>query len=120
MEWATAHRVATYLDNHFRDWHVDCEYNKANDSYDPKRNSTGDKKRPDIVIHRRGKVDKANNLLVIEIKMKQAGDANDLEKLKDFTSPPVGKRSFQYQLGMRLEFNPVKYTWYKNGGEISL
>ena len=78
------HRIAVYLEPRFYRHHVDCEYNK--DGYDAKRNLSGSKIRPDIIIHRRRK---PINLAVFELK--KAGYKNklakkDIEKLRDFLS----------------------------------
>lgn len=92
-EWAVAHRLAFYLEKHFPDYHVDCEYNRmpknasatyAQDGHVPKRLQGEQQVRPDIVIHRRG--ENANNLLVIELKKATdiAGLEQDREKLKAF------------------------------------
>ena len=54
MEWATAHRIAVYLENQFHDWNIDCEYNKMTRLYTSKHDSNRNHRRPDIVIHKRG------------------------------------------------------------------
>ncbi len=64
-EVTISHRIAFYLEEQLRGWHVDCEYNRA---------GTGPKlakalrysRRPDIVVHRRGKG--GPNLIAVEIK----------------------------------------------------
>lgn len=117
MEWATAHRLAVYLEEHFPGWNVDCEYNKAGTGINSKHNSTGAHKRPDIVIHKRELTEKENNLLVIEIKM-ESDDNSDEEKLIDFTSPPNDNRQFQYQFGLKISFLPLKMKWFQNGHAV--
>lgn len=117
MEWATAHRLAVYLEEHFPGWNVDCEYNKVGTGINSKQISTGAHKRPDIVIHKRESLEKENNLLVIEIKM-ESSDNSDEEKLIDFTSTPNGNRSFQYQFGLKISFLPLNMKWFQNGQEV--
>lgn len=117
MEWATAHRFAVYLEEHFPGWNVDCEYNKVGTGINSKHNSIGDHKRPDIVIHKRELSEKENNLLVIEIKM-ESSDNSDEEKLIDFTSTPNDNKPFQYQFGLKISFLPLKMKWFKNGQEV--
>ena len=117
LEWATAHRLAVYLEGLFPEWNVDCEYNKMTQEYITKHNSDGKYKRPDIVIHKRGEISKRYNLIVIEIKMDNDQD-NDLDKLKDFTKEPNGNRPFQYQYGLKISFNNTSLKWFSNGEEI--
>lgn len=118
MEWATAHRLALYLEEYFPGWDIDCEYNKMGHELNTKHNSHGKYKRPDIVVHKRGRFEKESNLLVIEIKM-NASDVEDEDKLIDFTSFPNESRPFQYQTGLKVSFFPNLYLkWFKGGQEI--
>ncbi len=118
LEWAFSHRLAVYLEYAFSGWDVDREYTWEGSKDDSKRNSQGEVKRPDIIIHRRGQYNKDDNLLVIELKFKN-DDGNDDAKLKDFTSEPNGNRKFQYQYGLALSFHPVlMLKWYENGQGI--
>lgn len=120
MEWAVAHRLAIYLEKILgHRWNIDCEYNKMDDDYQRKLDSAGIHRRPDIVIHERGKVDFDSNLLVIEIKMHPNND-QDVNKLIDLTSPPRGSRVFQYQYGLAITFNNTSYSlaWFRNGNAL--
>ncbi len=118
MEWATAHRLALYLEEHFPGWDVDCEYNKVGTEINSKHDSSGTHRRPDIIVHKRERLEKDNNLLVIEIKM-ESDDSPDEQKIIDFTSPPTGERPFQYQIGLKISFLPMlKLKWFKGGQEI--
>jgi hypothetical protein len=120
MEWATAHRLAVYLEKYYPDWNIDCEYNKMGPYFKTKHNSQNQYKRPDIVIHQRGKLGKGDNLLVIEIKM-EAGNDDDEAKLLDFTSAPNGDRQFQYQKGLKITFLPdIELKWFEDGQLILL
>lgn len=115
MEWATAHRLAVYIENSFPGFNVDCEYNKMGSDFDPKHDSYDRHKRPDIVIHRRGRIELEHNLLVIEIKLENDQD-DDEQKLVDFTSPPNKKRPFQYQYALKISFLPkLQLKWFENG-----
>lgn len=91
-ERAISHRLAIYLEQHFPDWNVDCEYNRNHD--DPKRlkvprqdvpndDTQARTVFPDIIIHKR---DTDENLVVIEIKKttSQEPDDFDLRKLNAF------------------------------------
>lgn len=110
-EWAIAHRLAVYLEEYFEGWNIDCEYNRVGLSGATKHNARGAYKRPDIVIHHRGMVEKEHNLLVIEIKVDNSPD--DCSKLRDFTSPPSRHRPFQYRYGLALSFKPrLEKKWF--------
>jgi len=118
MEWATAHKLAVYLEEHYPGWHIDCEYNKMGPVFKTKHNSDNQYRRPDVIIHHRGRLEKDHNLIVIEIKM-EYGDEDDETKLIDFTSEPSGDREFQYQLGLKITFFPeLSLKWFENGQEI--
>lgn len=110
-EWSIAHRIAVYLEEYFEGWNIDCEYNRVGLSGATKRNADGTNKRPDIVIHHRGMVEKEHNLLVIEIKVDNS--SNDYNKLRDFTSPPSQYGPFQYRYGLALSFKPrLEKKWF--------
>ena len=64
-ERTVAHRIAVYLENEFPNWHVDCEYNRQGVGGDPKDAWIGQRRFPDVIVHRRGL---ENNFLVIEAK----------------------------------------------------
>lgn len=118
MEWACAHRMAVYLEASFPSWNIDCEYNKMGKESATKHNSQGEYKRPDIVIHKRERFERKNNLLMIEIKM-ESDDGSDERKLIDFTSAPNSERPFQYQYGLAIAFLPkLKLKWFQNGCEV--
>jgi len=102
------HKLAEYLQEKFKEWHVDCEYNR--DGHSIKRRAiiengivkTNDITQktvfPDIIVHRR---DTSENLLVIE--MKKSNNRNiedDIDKLKEFTQDPLN-----YKFGFFICFN---------------
>lgn len=118
-----AHKLAEYLQQHFLEWHVDCEYNlhgmdrklldgiSHESECDEER--TTDRIYPDIIMHIRNTDDL--NILVIEIKTRDTSTICDEKKLKLLTGP---KHKYRYQLGLLLKFNrknEPKLTWYKNG-----
>lgn len=129
-ERSITHKLAEYLQQEFKDWNVDCEYNRMvnGDSNDPKTihipvkdiksNDTEAKTVfPDIIIHNRTK---RENLVVIEVKKKLNNRVNckyDHLKLKTFTSP-----QFRYSYGLHIIFHvecnfkkPPALHWYENG-----
>ena len=113
-EWALAHRLAVYLEQIIPGWNVDCEYNRQGTGSDPKVDSKEGRRRPDIMLHHRGWLPPEHNLLVIELKKKET-DA-DCKKVCEFTTPPSGKRRFQYQYGLTLSFIPaLRIRWFENG-----
>jgi len=88
-----SHRIAVYLENAYgEEYKVDCEYNKK--GLKDKRDSKGNKIRPDIIIHKRGK---QKNLVVLEIK-KAGKDSKkakeEIKRLKD------DLKNLDYQLGV--------------------
>lgn len=117
-EWAIAHRLAVYLQQEIPGWHVDCEYNRQGPDGLPKTKANDGKVRPDIIIHHRGRVDPAHNLLAVEVK-KHEGDS-DFDKVREYTKPPEGPRQFQYQFGLALSVieGPTLH-WFAGGSEIS-
>lgn len=113
-EWAIAHRLAVYLEPLFPGWNIDCEYNRQGEDTNEKRGTDGRLRRPDIIIHRRKLLPRADNLLIIELKKENS--LQDLEKACDFTTPPQGKRRFQYQFGLAVSFDPQReLAWFSNG-----
>ncbi|AXV40393.1 hypothetical protein [Methanobacterium sp. BAmetb5] len=129
-ERSITHKLAEYLQQEFKEWNVDCEYNRMvnGDSQDPKRmrfpvedtkSDDTDAKTvfPDIIIHQRNE---RKNLLVIEVKKKFRNRINmefDQRKLKTFTSD-----QFEYSFGLHIIFyvksnfkKPPLYHWYENG-----
>jgi hypothetical protein len=117
-EWTIAHRLAVYLEQEIPGWHVDCEYNRQGSGRYPKRMSNKDLVRPDIILHCRDKVETAHNLLVVEVKKREAD--SDLGKACEYTKPPEGGRRFQYQFGLALSVipNPTLH-WFADGKEMS-
>lgn len=91
-ERSISHRLASYLEEFFNGWNVDCEYNRNHDM--PKRlnirrrsihsdDTQATTVFPDIIVHRRGTDE---NFVVIEMKKSssQESDNYDLEKLIAF------------------------------------
>lgn len=91
-ERSVSHRLALHLQAVFRDWHVDCEYNRigaARKAIDiPKDPIAWDDTEaktvfPDIIVHQRGQ--DGLNVLVIEMKKDDAPKAEfDRTKLRAF------------------------------------
>lgn len=116
-EWSIAHRLAVYLEQVLPGWNVDCEYNRQGQENDLKKISNGSKVRPDIIIHHRGFVEPAHNLLVLEIKKRET--ESDSGKACEYTKPPHNARRFQYQYGLALSFVPRSIlNWFRNGERI--
>ncbi len=108
-------KLAQYLFIEFKDYDVDCEYDRHID--DEKRVAGRESDiRPDIVIHRRGTDEQ--NLACIEIKKEQNTQSRnaDFEKLRALT------REYGYQLGMFIEFGrnrgEVDRKYFENGEEV--
>ncbi|MBV9958530.1 MAG: hypothetical protein JO360_08920 [Acidobacteria bacterium] len=88
-ERAITHRLGMYLQDNFRGWDVDCEYNR--DGHKPKTLLLPDKRRsenwddeewkersvyPDIIVHQRGTTE---NRLVIEVKKSSSKNQEAIE-----------------------------------------
>jgi hypothetical protein len=107
-------KLSQYLFLLFKDYHVDCEYNKHIDN--PKEINWV-WIRPDIVIHTRWTDE--NNLVCIEIKKEtNPEDRNkDYQKLKDFTK---NWWEYRYKLWVFIDFwiekpNIIYFTnWKQN------
>ena len=146
-ERTIAHKLATYLQYTFPEYHVDCEYNGNVLRHNEKKyilllkeglqglgllkpeEEKIDKEiierlvYPDIVIHKRGTPE---NLCIIEIKKSTSKISSDYDelKLKCYTSSD-NHNDLKYQLGVFIEFsaNVIKPTYtlkcYRRGTEIS-
>lgn len=102
-ERSITHRLALYLQRTFRDWDVDCEYNR--NRFDTKKlfigydihitvetietnDEQGKTVYPDIIVHHRGT---DQNLLVVEVKKTTSHVSKDFDLNK--------LREYKYQLG---------------------
>jgi len=113
-ERSISHKLAEYLQQEFKEWHVDCEYNRIGDLIKkievPKDTITWDDTEqktvfPDIIVHKRNTPD---NLLVIEIKKSNNTVKRDLDKRKliAFTKDSNGTEdSYNYKFGFFICFN---------------
>ena len=113
-EQAIAHKIASYIEkDNARGYSVDCEYNKR--AEDAKR-WHGKIFRPDIIVHKRGRNGRGDNLLVVEIKKDKICKSN-IARLKFMTNPY--NNAFGYELGCFLYFkNGIpQYTWI-GGGKV--
>jgi hypothetical protein len=93
-EQAISARLAVQLEMLLPDWHVNCEYNRQGGGIDPKEDSTGAHRRPDIIVHERGH--DHNNLLVVEVKPEWAAPKSieeDRQKLRHMLPSP---RQYQF------------------------
>jgi len=110
-------KLAQYLFNEFKEYNVDCEYDKHIDQekYNTELNQNI---RPDIIIHKRGTDE--NNLVYIEIKTDHNRESRifDLEKIKSMT-----KQVNKYKLGLFIDFNREKENsniiFFKDGKECN-
>ena len=122
-ERTITHKLAEYLQEHFPEFNVDCEYNRYENYIKRIRNEQdrfreitnlsnielaeliwenkeADTIYPDIIVHKRGNQD--NNLLVIEVKKTsnpKSGNS-DKEKIEELMSPP-----YNYTFGLFLRID---------------
>jgi len=110
-------KLAQYLFLEFKDYDVDCEYNKHIDT-EKIVNKFNSSIRPDILIHKRGTDN--NNLVCIEIKKEQNNSTrtNDYNKLKELTKQDG---QYKYYLGIFIDFYKNKsktvIIYFRNGIE---
>lgn len=105
-EKAISHKFACYLQELFKKYEVDCEYDKHGKykktlygiSECSKRHKT-DSILPDIVVHKR--VTDRFNLIVFEIKSKGDASPCDIKKLELMTAQ-TGE--FKYEWGVFIKF----------------
>lgn len=128
-ERSITHKLAEYLQQEFKDWNVDCEYNRMwNDFEIDKKiieleediasvyDTDAKTVFPDIIIHKRENKD---NLLVIEVKKSNntADKLMDKIKLETFTYSD----HFKYLFGLNLvipvknDYDKPNLKWYENG-----
>ena len=112
-------RLAIYLQNMFKEYNVDCEYNKHINDIKRLENKNIF---PDIVIHKRQNDD--SNLLWIELKKSKSKKRfifNDEERLKTVTMKLPEGFSYQYGalviISQKLKDCVIKF--YENGKLIN-
>ena len=121
QERAIAHRLAVYLELLFKEYDIDCEYDKHGrytKELEGIRECDLERKTnrilPDISIHKRGNDN--FNLLVLEIKSKTDATLCDIKKLELMTK---SDGEFKYKFGILLRFkaerNSCKLDVYING-----
>lgn len=111
-ERSISHKVAEHLQREFKNYSVDCEYNRFKKR--PKKleknlfNNINENDQeaktifPDIVIHKR-KIQQ-DNLLVIEIKKSNSRESDEKDKIKlNALVHPNG--DFRYEYGLFIKFN---------------
>ena len=106
-EQAISSAFSCYLKRYFHEWDVDTEYNR--NGLSPKK-LQGKKKRPDVIIHKRGLNNdygtEINNLLIIEIKKEPTPEEEneDLEKIDAYIEEPP----FSYRFGVFIKLQKNK------------
>lgn len=105
-ERTITYKLATYIQEEFQDFNVDCEYNRFDDLVKrievPKYNVNWDDTEartifPDIIVHKRGTQE--NNLLVIEIKKSSNSDSGIIDRMK---LKALIKYPYNYKFGLFL------------------
>lgn len=131
-ERTITHKLAEYLQEHFPEFNVDCEYNRFerkdidnmvkkldlptdNISWDDTEAKTVF---PDIIVHKRRSPEK--NILVIEVKKSLHNISGDLDrnKLIAFTKDP-----YNYDIGLFLKIDMEDdyddFEWFSKGVRIN-
>ncbi len=141
-ERSLTHKLAEYLQKHFPDYNVDCEYNRMTKNEEQTKKilyglltkidektdfdikdikpTMEDKKQttvyPDITIHRR--ISDRNNMLVIEVK--KTANVSKERKDFDFQKLTAFTKELKYRFGLYLEFDEKDvadngFAIFKNG-----
>ena len=129
-----SYKLGQYLQTRFKEYNVDCEYNRNVEDEDLRKKiylqSEGEagsiesrEVRPDIIIHKRGL--NTHNLCVLEIK-KNTSSSVDIEfdrtKLKAYTTDQ--NNNLNYQIGFLIIFTVLtrneeyQIEVFKNGEQI--
>lgn len=130
-ERSLTHRLALYIEESlakhnqfFLECDVDCEYNRSlaeiKKLYSTAPSITSADLDavtiyPDIVVHRRFRQYRSNNILVIEAKKQFEPSQLDKDKLSILTK---GQRKYEYQYGVFIGFSPqgiIRVVRYQNG-----
>lgn len=147
-EQTISHRIAVYLEPLFKDYHVDCEYNKHGDRGENKKiieNVTNSRQTCKCekckkwsrrrknsfnsinkinfeirpdIIIRKKRGEKSNGNILVIEIKKNKECLFDQEKLKALT---LSSGDFKYRLGTFIYFSKCKpkYKWFVNGKENS-
>ena len=94
-EWNISHHLANEVSKIFSDYDCDLDIIKPN----------FERKRPDIIFHKRGTNDQ--NFLVIEVKMDKSGANDDLEKIQDYWF----RQPLNYQFGAVVVINDSEHPF---------
>jgi hypothetical protein len=111
-------KLAQYLFLEFKDYDVDCEYDRHIDN-EKRVDILNSNVRPDIVIHKRGT--DSHNLAYIEIKKEQnvSSREHDFDKISAMT---VHNGEYNYSIGVFIDFSRYKnrlvIRYFVNGDEI--
>lgn len=120
QERAITHRFALYLEQLFKGYDIDCEYDKhgkltkeLEGISECSLERMTDRILPDILIHKRG--NDSDNLVVFEIKSKTDANDCDIRKLELMTKK---NGQFNYSFGVFIKFTEnrkdCKIEWYIN------
>jgi hypothetical protein len=147
-ERAITHRLAVCMEDKFKGFNIDCEYNGHADSAHRKiikllrekvraigllQKDDGENEIlsryvfPDIIVHKRGPNNFGANLLIVEVKKttSKIKEDYDIEKLSRYTSLEY-ENDLAYSLGVFILFiidkNEPSYQlrFFKDGKEINL
>jgi hypothetical protein len=106
-ERSISHRLGMYLQRHFPQYSVDCEYNRVGDL--PKRlenilTKESHCRYPDIIVHTRGSKE-AGNFLIIEIKLAHTDERErDENRRIDQEKLAAYRNQLKYHFALFIEF----------------
>lgn len=102
-----------------RRWDVDCEYNRATDDQGNshvKTRESGQRVRPDLIVHRRRQRGPRNNLLVLELKTNGASQTHEggsCASVADLAEQHGYGHGVIVDLGLSGRSLAPRWAWYK-------
>lgn len=106
-EQSISAKLMCYIQCQLPEWDVDVEYNRQGKNRGPKTDDKENKRKPDIIIHKRG--EKGPNLAVILVKCSWNEDLRE----KDESAVLSLKTKHDYKVAFLLEISKNEYKPYE-------
>lgn len=99
-------RLMYHLQHLLPEWNVDVEFNRQGENRDSKTDESGIKRKPDIIIHKRGPAGPNLAVILVKCEWNSKSRANDVQIVSSI------KNEHQYQTAFTLEIK--KNIWLLN------
>jgi hypothetical protein len=96
-EQAISAKLMCYLQNMMPEWNVDVEFNRQGDNRDPKTDTGGVNRKPDIIIHKRGPEGPNRAVILVKCEWNSASREDDARIVRSL------KQKHNYQSAFLLE-----------------